>query len=79
MTGWNLPPGCSESDIPGNRAIDVAWDEWFDDPTNFVDHCANCDLFEECEMEKNDREYDCQYLNDMFETAYYEGWDGYDE
>jgi len=19
MTGWNLPPGCNDSDIPGNR------------------------------------------------------------
>lgn len=30
MTGWNLPPGCSVSDLPGNRPIDEAWDEWFD-------------------------------------------------
>jgi len=30
MTGYNLPPGCSVSDIPGNRPRDVAWDEWFD-------------------------------------------------
>lgn len=26
----NLPPGCSVSDIPGNRPEDEAWDKWFD-------------------------------------------------
>lgn len=25
MTGYNLPPGCSVTDIPGNRPQDVAW------------------------------------------------------
>jgi len=31
MSGYNLPPGCSESDIPGNRPEDMEWDgfwEW---------------------------------------------------
>lgn len=23
MTGWNLPPGCSESDLPGYHEIEV--------------------------------------------------------
>ncbi len=26
MTGWNLPPGCNVSDIPGNRPEDEKWD-----------------------------------------------------
>jgi hypothetical protein len=26
MSGWNLPPGCSLSDIPGNRPEDIAFD-----------------------------------------------------
>ena len=26
MTGWNLPPGCNVSDIPGNRPEDEAWE-----------------------------------------------------
>jgi len=30
MTGYNLPPGCRESDIPGNRSIDAAWDAFYD-------------------------------------------------
>ena len=27
MTGWNLPPGVSESDLPGNRPEDLATDD----------------------------------------------------
>jgi hypothetical protein len=26
MTGWNLPPGCNVSDLPGNRPEDLARD-----------------------------------------------------
>ena len=26
-SNWNLPPGCSESDIPGNSSFD----DWLDD------------------------------------------------
>lgn len=28
--GSNLPPGCRESDIPGNRPEDVVFDRWWD-------------------------------------------------
>ena len=28
MTGFNLPPGCSDSDIPGNRPEDIAWESF---------------------------------------------------
>lgn len=31
MSGFNLPPGCSVSDLPGNRPEDAAWEaaeEW---------------------------------------------------
>lgn len=31
MTGWNLPPGVTESMLPGNRPEDAEWDtfaEW---------------------------------------------------
>jgi len=45
MTGWNLPPGCRESDIPGNRPIDAAWDNWYD---RHIDDCW------EKFLEKND-------------------------
>lgn len=26
MTGYDLPDGCSESDIPGNSQKDIAWE-----------------------------------------------------
>ena len=26
MTGWNLPPGCNVSDIPGNSPEDEKWE-----------------------------------------------------
>lgn len=32
--GWNLPPGCNESDLPGNSPEDEEWDyfiETFED------------------------------------------------
>lgn len=28
MTGYNLPPGCNESDLPGNRPEDIAWEAY---------------------------------------------------
>ena len=34
MSGFNLPPGCSLRDIPGNRPEDAEWDslfEWLSD------------------------------------------------
>lgn len=30
MTGFNLPPGCSVSDIPGNRPEDMAEEAWWE-------------------------------------------------
>jgi predicted SprT family Zn-dependent metalloprotease len=30
MSGWNLPPGCNENDIPGNRPEDAAMDYFLD-------------------------------------------------
>lgn len=29
--GWDLPPGCSVSDIPGNRPEDEAWEKVIND------------------------------------------------
>lgn len=71
MTGWNLPPGCSESDIPGNRDIDMAWEKWFNDPTNYTEYCTDCDEWAYCPMRKEEREYDCRYLNNSFDEWYY--------
>jgi hypothetical protein len=30
MTGWNLPPGCNVSDIPGNRPEELEWEARLD-------------------------------------------------
>jgi hypothetical protein len=30
MTGWNMPPGCNVSDIPGNTEADQAFEAAFD-------------------------------------------------
>lgn len=30
MGGWNLPPGVSVSDIPGNRPEDEEWERLWD-------------------------------------------------
>lgn len=40
--GWDLPPGCSDSDIPGNRPEDIDREKWEDEmlPSvigNFID------------------------------------------
>lgn len=37
MTGWNLPPGCNVSDIPGNRKIDFLWER------EVEKYCENCE------------------------------------
>ncbi len=31
MTGFNLPPGCNESDIPGNRPEDLFIERYIED------------------------------------------------
>lgn len=31
MTGYNLPPGCNESDIPGNRPEDLFIERYIED------------------------------------------------
>lgn len=42
MGNWNLPPGCTDNMIPGNRPEDIAREKWEDDnlPSvidNFID------------------------------------------
>lgn len=48
MTGWNLPPGCNVSDIPGNRLEDVAEERVWEAMTHedvrnqHLDYVTNC-------------------------------------
>jgi len=39
MTGWNLPPGVNECDLPGNRPIDILWEK---EAEKF---CENCERY----------------------------------
>jgi len=50
MTGWNLPPGVSESDIPGNRPIDEVIGRL----------CSECDL-ETCPVDADGDMDKCPY------------------
>lgn len=47
MTGWNLPPGCSVSDLPGNT--------WRDVLAEYL--CETCPCLLQCD--KNDTFYLC--------------------
>lgn len=46
MTGWNLPPGCNVSDIPGNSESDVLFEHVMEET------CEKCGLSEQ----------DCPYV-----------------
>lgn len=35
--GDNLPPGVTESDLPGNRPEDEEWDAWFEENATAID------------------------------------------
>jgi hypothetical protein len=39
----NLPPGCSESDIPGNRPEDVRWEKWLEEALGALDELGLAD------------------------------------
>ena len=40
----NLPPGCRESDIPGNRPEEVAWEEFHEQiDSDMAEHCFDVD------------------------------------
>ena len=52
MTGWNLPPGCEVSDLPGCTPEDEAW-SWFWENSDWAVHIYNI-LWEE---EHFDEEY----------------------
>ena len=42
MTGWNLPPGVNECDIPGNRPIDILWEKEAEKFCENCEHVKNC-------------------------------------
>ena len=59
MTGWNLPPGCSVSDIPGNRSID-----------EFIDRfCEKCE-YEKCPVD-NDVDKCPKHVLEAYDERHY--------
>ncbi len=50
MTGWNMPPGVNEKDIPGNSKIDLLYEKEFE---KYCDNCGECDPWhDDCHREK---------------------------
>lgn len=61
MSGWNLPPGCNDSDIPGNSPRDEAWDEATEQiESEWAEHCSDHESECDCVLvvrEDEDREF----------------------
>ena len=45
---WNLPPGCSPNDIPGNRPIDLAWERAYEEAADELGDLCTCNGHNEC-------------------------------
>ena len=74
MTGWNLPPGCSESDIPGNRPIDV----WLENNLYKIWEDYDEKKYDNLHDEYNDNPDFYDYVESLYED-YCEGANPYDE
>lgn len=68
--GWDLPPGCRLSDIPGNRPEDEAWEKIYD---NFWDkerltktHIGI--IITEKEYERMDKLYNSPKLSELIDN-----------
>jgi hypothetical protein len=59
MTGWNLPPGCEVSDIPGNRPDDILSEKIYDhmSPADMEELCAEKNALCEHAVEDDDRDF----------------------
>lgn len=71
MTGWNLPPGCNVSDIPGNRPDD----EWAEELAEKIDKILN-----PLNLTEKTHEEAAEYLFGLVQNYWHEGLDtGIDE
>lgn len=43
MTGWNLPPGCEDHHIPGNRPIDIMAEKIAEEILDEGHDCPQCE------------------------------------
>lgn len=71
MGGYNLPPGCSVNDIPGNSARDVWIDLWLEDNWYNRDELDN--FFQDCPVNW-DKVSDAA-IKEVVDNA--PGWDTY--
>ena len=60
-TGWNLPPGCNVSDLPGERPEDVAWCHYWEDTDRpeiiWIDLYPDIQVSDYYDQYEKDKEY----------------------
>jgi len=84
MTGWNLPPGCRVSDIPGNTAEDLEAEAFVDAFDAILQDCRiklPDDKFERLVEAMHNlvaRAYQHGYQEAQADEAQYQAW-RYDE
>lgn len=59
--GWDLPPGVSESMIPGNMSIDEQWTEAYNRT------CDTCESYDQCGFVVHEIETKCPKFKAVFE------------
>lgn len=72
MSGYNLPPGVYESDIPGWNDVDLVWTQ----------DCSHCDGPNEIEASVDPRydnkvDWDCEHCGKTFVATYEPSHDEY--
>lgn len=63
-SGWNMPPGCFESDIPGNRPDDMLMDQIIEE------RCDECRCVSVCKYERLGDYCDCPRIKRYFDAAH---------
>ena len=69
-SGWNLPPGCFDSDLPGNSRADMAREEAYEDLMRRVDEGEFKD--EEQEAREEDTEAEEEFDRDEWAAEFVE-------
>ena len=72
MTGWNLPPGCEEYMIPGNRPEDIAWDKFIENNLEGLWEEYRDQKYDDAETELDKNPEFESYIERQFEMAYEE-------
>ena len=74
MSGFNLPPGVTDSMIPGNRPEDVAWEKFIESDEPW-DICAGCedaasDFCMMLDCDQCDAQSECWIIEQQFRLGY---------